>query len=356
MSLPPIVLYVNFYTDKSNDRQNELVYCQKMNADLDSIDKIYFIVDNLELYKQWTVDFPKIKLIYLGNRPMFTSFFQIANQTQHHPKQINIVSNTDIHFTSSLDLLKTFDWQNRALCLSRQDTNVAYSQDVWAWQGTMRNISTESNFCLGTPGCDNRIAQILYMCGYKLHNPSKTIIAHHVHNSMVRNYTEASRLHGDGIFVGPSYLGEESLLHFEQRGKSKQKSRSRSRSQSRGLSKVTSKPRSISKSKNSISIPRQSKPHIPLQRSQSVVVERNIPTHTNLKRNNSIIVTHKPTATTVQRNQQRRQLQRVPQRIIKRTVTLNRQQRRTKIATRRVIPSRRVISSRRVAVRTLRRK
>jgi len=344
MSLPPIVLYVNFYTDKCNDRQNELVYCQKMNSELNSIDKIYFVVDNIELYKQWTVDFPKIKLIYSGNRPTFTSFFKIANQTQDHPKQINIVSNTDIHFTSSLDLLKTFDWQNRALCLSRQDTNVAYSQDVWAWQGMMKNISSASDFCLGIPGCDNRIAHTLYMCGYKLHNPSKTIIAHHVHNSLVRHYTEAIRLHGDGVFVGPSYLGEESWLHFEQRGKSKEKSRSKSRSKSRGLSKVTSKPRSISKQKYS---------RIPLQRSQSVVVERNIPTHTTLKRNNSIIVTHKPTATIVtmiQRNQQRRQLQRVPQRIIKRTVTLYRQQRRTTITTPRVKPSRRV------TVRTLRRK
>ena len=48
MSLPPIVLYVNFYLDKSHVRQNELDFCQKMNGKLNSIDRIYFIVDNVE--------------------------------------------------------------------------------------------------------------------------------------------------------------------------------------------------------------------------------------------------------------------------------------------------------------------
>lgn len=346
MSLPPIALYVNFYLDKSHIRQNELNFCQKMNGQLNSIDKIYFIVDNLELFKQWTLDFPKIKLIYLKERPTFTLFFQIANRTQSHPQQINIVANTDIYFTSSLDLLKPFVWQNRALCLSRQDTVANDSQDVWAWQENMKNISSASDFYLGIPGCDNRIAHVIQASGYKPHNPAKTIIAHHVHASMIRNYSESSRIHGDYAFVGPVYLGEESPLTIEEKGTSENRGTSKRKSRlSRSRTRSNSKPiPPLSRS--------QSKQPIPLKRSQSVVIVRSMPmTHKNLKRNHSIVVARKPTTTTatVRQVQRRNQPQRLPQRVIKRMTTL--QHRRQRVT----IVSRRTVSSRRVAIRTARR-
>jgi hypothetical protein len=246
MSVPPIVLYVNFYTDKSSVRQQELVHCQCMNGQLNSIDQIYMIVDDVERYKHWKTDYPKIQLHFMSSRPTFTDFFKLSNQTQNHPQQINIVANTDIYFTSSLDKLKTFNWKNRALCLSRQDTIINYSQDVWAWQGPMKNISSQSSFFLGIPGCDNRIAYVLHSNGYELHNPAKEIIAIHVHTSMVRNYAESSRIQEDGVYVDPTYLGEHSTLHFTNARSSRSRSKSKSRSRSLVSNQMKRSPSTIS--------------------------------------------------------------------------------------------------------------
>ena len=330
MSGPPIVLYVNFYTDKAPSRQQELVYCQTMNGNLKSIDQIYMIVDDVDRYKQWKIDYPKIQLHFMANRPTFADFFKLANQTQSHSKQINIISNTDIYFTSSLDRLKTFDWQNRALCLSRQDTIVSYSQDIWAWQGPMKNISEQSSFFLVVPGCDNRIAYVLHSSGYNLHNPAKTIIAHHVHQSMVRNYTDASRLHGKGVFVEPTHLGEHTNLHFtdqddsaKRKSKSRRRLSSRSRSKSHAQSKSRSRPHTQSKS-YSKSKPVTSKP---LVRSQSVVVVRNRSVRP-LQRNHSVVHKHHPHVQVVKptpvRNPQSNPVQRPTHRMTQRQQRIKR--------------------------------
>lgn len=338
MSDPPIALYVNFYTDKAPSRQEELVHCQTMNGKLGSIDKIHMIVNNIEQYSQWVKDYPKIQLHFMVNRPTFTDFFKLANQTQSHPKQINIISNTDIYFTSSLDRLKTFNWQNRALCLSRQDTIVSYSQDTWAWQGPMKNISAQSSFFLGVPGCDNRIAYVLHSSGYKLHNPAKTIIAHHVHHSMVRNYTESSRLHGNGVFIEPTHLGEHTNLHFTDQDdsvKSKSKSRSKrrlpSRSRSRSKPQVKSVSKSISKSNQPVSKP--------LVRSQSVVAVRNHSIRP-LQRNHSVIHKHHPQVKVIKptptQNPHPQPIQRPTRRMTQRQQRINRINAGRKLAPRRI--------------------
>jgi hypothetical protein len=279
MSVPPIVLYVNFYTDKSSSRQQEIVHCQHMNGKLESIDQIYMVVDDVEKYKQWKIDYPKIELHYMSSRPTFTDFFKLANQTQNHPQQINIIANTDIYFTSSLDKLKTFEWKNRALCLSRQDMITSYSQDVWAWQGLMKNISSQSSFFLGIPGCDNRIAYVLHSNGYKLHNPAKTIIAHHVHESMVRNYTESNRIQEEGIFVEPTHLGEHTDIHFTQKN---EPCKSRSKAKSRSRNKFNSVPfKQFTRSQSVIAVRKQS--IYSSQRNHSVIRKDNVrmsPVHT----------------------------------------------------------------------------
>lgn len=286
MSTPPIVLYINFYTDKSPSRQQELVHCQRMNGQLESIDQIYMVVDDVEQYKRWKIDYPKIQLHLMSNRPTFTDFFKLANQTQTHPKQINIIANTDIYFTPSLDNLKTFDWKNRALCLSRQDTILSCSQDVWAWQGSMKNISSQSSFFLGILGCDNRIAYVLHSNGYELHNPAKTIIANHVHSSMVRNYTDSDKLQGEFIHVEPTYLGEHTDIHFtiqsdlSQSRSSNQHPKKNASSRERSKSK-TILPKSLIRSR-SIVVTR-SRSIQPLQRNYSFVRKNNIgisPAHT----------------------------------------------------------------------------
>jgi hypothetical protein len=72
----------------------------------------------------------------------------------------------------------------------------------------MRNITPESSFCLGVPGCENRLASILHKSGYNPHNPSKSIIAMHMHKSMIRHYTHDMRIYGEYTTIQPSHLGD----------------------------------------------------------------------------------------------------------------------------------------------------
>src|SRR5204862_5215377 len=51
---------------------------------------------------------------------------------------------------------------------------MATSQDVWAFEGPVKPVAF-SDFALGKPGCDNRIAYELGQAGYEVLNPCLSI-------------------------------------------------------------------------------------------------------------------------------------------------------------------------------------
>jgi hypothetical protein len=124
-----------------------------------------------------------------------------------------IIANADIFFDDSLALLDDVSLSGRMLCLSRWDENsdgllVHFdrpdSQDAWIFEAPVLHI--EAEFHLGVPGCDGRLAYEASKAGLTVCNPSRSIRAHHLHQSTIRRYTESDRLCGPLLFVPCSFL------------------------------------------------------------------------------------------------------------------------------------------------------
>jgi spore maturation protein CgeB len=94
--------------------------------------------------------------------------------------------------------LHGIDINNKCFALTRydlqEDGNYKFherkdSQDTWIFKGHI-NKNINGNFCLGTRGCDNKIAYEIAKAGYEITNPCLTIKSYHLHFSQLRNHRE----------------------------------------------------------------------------------------------------------------------------------------------------------------------
>src|SRR5205814_1982921 len=117
--------------------------------------------------------------------------------------QEGIVANADIFFDESLARLEGYDLTGKLLCVSRWDVqpdgSVKFfaqsdSQDAWIFRTPIPEFP--SDFQLGVPACDNRLAWEAERAGLKVINPAPSIRAGHLHLSQVRRYSERQRLAG----------------------------------------------------------------------------------------------------------------------------------------------------------------
>jgi hypothetical protein len=124
-----------------------------------------------------------------------------------------IIANADIFFDETLGLLEEEPLAGRMLCLSRWDQAAdggfrhfdrPESQDAWIFEPPVPCIAAD--FCFGKPGCDNRLAYEAERAGLSMLNPSRSVRAHHLHNTGIRRYTERERLHGPIRLVPASFL------------------------------------------------------------------------------------------------------------------------------------------------------
>lgn len=191
-----INLFLNSFTSDDRQRQSELDFCLKKNEDNPLIDNIIFLKSIQE------------DTVY--NRPTFSDFFKVMKS---YPSDINIIANNDIYFDDTIqlaeringreayaltrwELTKRFDPTKREyvdVIMFFNQRNLAAppksSQDVWIFRGGP-NIE-DANFGLGINGCDNKIAYLIKMSGYRLINPSYSIRCIHVHErpTIRNNYT-----------------------------------------------------------------------------------------------------------------------------------------------------------------------
>jgi hypothetical protein len=155
-------LFFNHY--ESDSRQQEIDLCLKKNKEV--FDRV----------------------IVVKGKPTFKQLF---NLSQQFPDDINVFCNSDIYF-KEIESLKGIN-NNECYALTRWDKkgnelsffNRRDSQDAWVFKGVVRNIN--ANFYPGMWGCDNRLAYEILREGYKVSNPSLSIITVHVHQSEARN-------------------------------------------------------------------------------------------------------------------------------------------------------------------------
>lgn len=211
-------LLAGFYIDANPVRTEEFVECVRRNAAHPHIDSItLFLEDQLPADKIRScfpaLADPKVRLIEHGRRLTYEQAFEYANRKLAGAGVI--VANADIFFDETLGLTDEVSLEGKMLCLSRWDEGLdgtprhfdcAHSQDAWIFESPLPHIA--SDFPLGKPGCDNRLACEAQRAGLAVTNPSRTLRARHLHQSAVRRYAESERLRGPTRLVPVAFLEE----------------------------------------------------------------------------------------------------------------------------------------------------
>lgn len=184
-----MILLINYYIDKNRTRQAELLKCLENNIGNP-------LIDNVVVFHEPGVvppDNSKVISVVHQGRPTYQQFFEYGNNFSG----IKIVSNTDICFNNTLEQASRIR-PGEVYALTRWDEGnpprfygKTNSQDVWIWRGS---VNVTAGFPLGKAGCDNSIAYILYAAGYSVRNPSLSIQCIHVHQSLIRNYSENDKV------------------------------------------------------------------------------------------------------------------------------------------------------------------
>lgn len=182
-----INLYVNYYKDKVPARQKEIDTC---------------------IQKNITNSLINVLVIESQSKVKYSDFFKVIN-SYTGDNDINIICNSDIYLDSTISIVNSMSGEE-ALALGRWElgingvpslSNRPDSQDTWVFKGKVKNVF--GDFCLGFPGCDNRIAHEMRHAGYKVTNPAKSIKTIHVHRSGVRNYPDRGAKRQSVTVPGP---------------------------------------------------------------------------------------------------------------------------------------------------------
>jgi FkbM family methyltransferase len=190
-----INLFFEYYVDSNKKRQEELEYCIDKNINSGLFDNIFVFASkntDLSFFKQFK---QKVYRLYPSDkkRTTFNDFFEATKYLEN--TDINILTNTDIYFDDTINLLKSHLDKDDCFALTRWNVlsngkKERYisecSQDVWCFRGKV-NINN-CNFYIGLSAADNRVAYEIDKYGYFLTNPCMTIKAYHYHLTEVRNY------------------------------------------------------------------------------------------------------------------------------------------------------------------------
>jgi len=207
-----IILIYQYFKVESIDneyqqkRQDEIDLCLIINNNNKYIDEIHLLVE--ELYDlSFISNTTKIKQIVINKRLSYQDAFRYYNINLSN--QICILSNADIYYDDSLNILKYVNFNFKTvLCLTRYEDNIdnelkllcgteydytinkntkgmkkfgpsIWTQDCWIWKDYQININN-CDFHLGIPGCDNHIVYLFNNNNYNIYNPSKLISSNHI--------------------------------------------------------------------------------------------------------------------------------------------------------------------------------
>lgn len=203
-----ILYFTSWYEEKNEQRYKELLHCLNKLLLNTKIDKIYLLCEGCSS----PITDPKIVPILLNVRPTYSLFFNMMNKVSS-PGDVVIMANTDI-YVDEANISKTEQIKlNECYALSRWDISpkgdiVHYdrvdTQDIWIFRAPLKTIPAP--FCLGKPGCDNRIAKLIKDVSYIITNPSKSIRFYHLHNSGIRNYTRQDQVPGPYELIPTTFL------------------------------------------------------------------------------------------------------------------------------------------------------
>jgi len=207
-------LFTTYYNENNRERAEELRTCLIKNLNCEWISKVY-VLSEIGIDK--FLSQLNVNVITISRRPTYNDFIRNVNRVSGD-NDINIISNSDIYFDETLNIIKDLNIKKNCFALTRWDilsdrrarlTEISGSQDCWIFQGKINHVKGEIN--LGVPGCDNRIAYEIEQAGYLITNPSISIKSYHLHKSNYRSneyiwYSQNYSVGGNYKFLVPDTI------------------------------------------------------------------------------------------------------------------------------------------------------
>ncbi|ACM19812.1 hypothetical protein Geob_1453 [Geotalea daltonii FRC-32] len=183
-----INLIVQYYRCLDDVRQQEIDSCLQNNLLNEYLDAIHLLTEILYDFQNFK-NSEKIVQSVVGKRLSYKKAFEYA--TSLGGDHIWILANADIYFDDNLKYLNGFPC-NVVYSLTRHevqpDGSVKFmdeqyahaSQDAWIFSSQLDFTGMYTEFNLGVPGCDNRIAYEFLRTGHTVVNPSRIVKCFHL--------------------------------------------------------------------------------------------------------------------------------------------------------------------------------
>jgi hypothetical protein len=213
-----LTLYTQYYRCKTSDRQLEIDECLRRNLNHPGISKVV-------LFRE--ADAPPlpqasmpVEVVERNERITYSEWFRWV---QRQDQGIGLLLNADMYLDEGLEhLAASLDSPDTFLALTRYNPGHAgfhlndyphWTQDVWGVRADAElpeSLLYASAFPLGFPGCDNRIAYVMWSHGFRIRNPCYHVRSVHLQASTARHYDKTSdRLYGGVSYVHPSLSPDE---------------------------------------------------------------------------------------------------------------------------------------------------
>lgn len=198
------ILITFLYNEKNLDRINEYKKCIEKNLSHKSINKLHVIYDvSNDDKKNILLNFlksKKIKISYLKDRPTIGYIIKLVNKK--YPNSKIILSNADIYFNKTLELLNDYDLSKKFITLTRYDLQKdgslkirndggnffnGITQDAWIFKTPIPNFYDQS-IKVGLVGCEMLINYQAKKAGLDVINPCLSIQCCHLHQCNIRHY------------------------------------------------------------------------------------------------------------------------------------------------------------------------
>lgn len=213
-----LVVYSQYYRTSTAERQQEIDECLRRNLNHPGISRVVlFCEPDAPPLPRGTVP---VEVVPSETRLTYAEWF---HWLRRQGSGIGLLLNADIYLDQGLQhLASTFCRPDVFLALTRYNPGHAgfhlndyphWTQDVWGVRADAElpeSLLYASSFPLGFPGCDNRIAYVMWSHGFRVRNPCYHVRSVHLQASTARAYDKSSdRLYGGVTYVHPSLAPDE---------------------------------------------------------------------------------------------------------------------------------------------------
>jgi hypothetical protein len=175
------VLLTQYFVSKDSVRDSALIDVLSKNLQDNRISEIALIND-VEYDFSVLNGSSKIKQYISGRRLTFQDAFRVANS--YYAGRNVIIANSDIVFDETLSRIGGCNLSNSVIALTKWslavDRSISLnlrldSQDAWIFKAPIKpSVVEKSDFPMGAPKCDNRLARLFYEASYRVLNPALT--------------------------------------------------------------------------------------------------------------------------------------------------------------------------------------